>query len=993
MGAPTTSSRCVRTRRSVPRPVARAVRRADRARGERGRDRSRAAWSLPVPRRGQRGGARAHGRAPRRAHLGRRDPRDRRLPRASPSPTTRSSARSTKTGPSSRWRATSSCSARTRGRSAGSRPASCGCATPATRAPTVPFWIGEAPARTDELSEEVSALRAGVDELLAAGDPDGARAWLCESTGVHGDAATMIVDYLAVGRAVLGVTPTLQHARARAVLRRDRRHAARDPLAVRRPHQPRVRARAAQEVLPHVQLRAAGRGQRRRDRAVARAAPQLPARRGRALRAQRHRSTTRSSRRCSTRRCSSPGGAGTSTGRCSCCASGAAGATRRRSSAWKPTTSWPRCSRRRGRVPGEPAGPIEIPDHLIVRQTMLRHAARGARRRRAARAARARSSSARCTCTPSTRPSRRCSRTRSSPPRPYAFLDDEELQNRRTNAVKLRRGLSVDLASIGRLEPDAIERVHEEITPDPSRADDLHDLLCSLVVTHAARRLAAVVGRAASSGAASQAIEHDGRGSCGARPRCSPTPTLAFAGDDAAVTATVRGHLELAGITTVDALARLRTRCRPVGSRSRSPCSSTRASRRRARYTDGRGRAGARVGRAPAARADALVLAPRPARRRRAGDRPGLHALPAALAAPRARHAAHRRRRPRHGDRAAPGLGGGRGRRGSPSCSAAGCAATTPARSTACATTARSGGCGSHPQPRDADAPAGPPNKATPISVVFRDDLPWLLEAARAAEPIRSSPTVGATARSSRCSGRGARASRPSSARRPTGSPKTSSAALWDGVTRGLLTSDGFGAIRRRVDERARRRRDRTAVTADARRARPRRVAAGRWSLVPTHRAPTSIATSSPKRSPSCCSAGGASCSATSALRETIRFPWRDVQRALRRLEDRGLVRGGRFVTGFSGEQFALPAAVEQLAHVAQAPAHRRAGHRERDRSRATSWAWSCPASRSPRSAPTASSTSTASPRPRFGSAEARVRLTPDGTPTRGDPVYGARHD
>jgi ATP-dependent Lhr-like helicase len=54
--------------------------------------------------------------------------------------------------------------------------------------------------------------------------------------------------------------------------------------------------------------------------------------------------------------------------------------------------------------------------------------------------------------------------------------------------------------------------------------------------------------------------------------------------------------------------------------------------------------------------------------------------------------------------------------------------------------------------------------------------------------------------------------------------------------------------------------------------------------------------------------------------RETIRFPWRDVQRALRRLEDRGLVRGGRFVTGFTGEQFALPEAVEQLTHVRKLP-------------------------------------------------------------------------
>jgi len=56
------------------------------------------------------------------------------------------------------------------------------------------------------------------------------------------------------------------------------------------------------------------------------------------------------------------------------------------------------------------------------------------------------------------------------------------------------------------------------------------------------------------------------------------------------------------------------------------------------------------------------------------------------------------------------------------------------------------------------------------------------------------------------------------------------------------------------------------------------------------------------------------------AVRDSIRFPWRDVQRALRRLEDRGLVRGGRFVTGFSGEQYALPAAAEQLAQARKLP-------------------------------------------------------------------------
>ena len=47
--------------------------------------------------------------------------------------------------------------------------------------------------------------------------------------------------------------------------------------------------------------------------------------------------------------------------------------------------------------------------------------------------------------------------------------------------------------------------------------------------------------------------------------------------------------------------------------------------------------------------------------------------------------------------------------------------------------------------------------------------------------------------------------------------------------------------------------------------------------------------------------------------RESLLPRWRDVLIALRRLEDRGEVRGGRFVNGFIGEQFALPIAIESL--------------------------------------------------------------------------------
>src|SRR5207248_1622568 len=56
------------------------------------------------------------------------------------------------------------------------------------------------------------------------------------------------------------------------------------------------------------------------------------------------------------------------------------------------------------------------------------------------------------------------------------------------------------------------------------------------------------------------------------------------------------------------------------------------------------------------------------------------------------------------------------------------------------------------------------------------------------------------------------------------------------------------------------------------------------------------------------------------AVRDSLRLPWREIQWALRRLEDRGLIRGGRFVAGFSGEQYALPTAVEQLVRVRKAP-------------------------------------------------------------------------
>ena len=54
---------------------------------------------------------------------------------------------------------------------------------------------------------------------------------------------------------------------------------------------------------------------------------------------------------------------------------------------------------------------------------------------------------------------------------------------------------------------------------------------------------------------------------------------------------------------------------------------------------------------------------------------------------------------------------------------------------------------------------------------------------------------------------------------------------------------------------------------------------------------------------------------------ESITVPWRDLLREFRRLEARGEIRGGRFVAGFTGEQYALPEAVETLRRVRRGPA------------------------------------------------------------------------
>src|SRR5262249_52007209 len=66
--------------------------------------------------------------------------------------------------------------------------------------------------------------------------------------------------------------------------------------------------------------------------------------------------------------------------------------------------------------------------------------------------------------------------------KPYTYLDDAPLEERRTRAVALRRGLPESARELGRLDPEAIARVREEARPDPRDSEELHDTLLSLGV-------------------------------------------------------------------------------------------------------------------------------------------------------------------------------------------------------------------------------------------------------------------------------------------------------------------------------------------------------------------------------------------------------------------------------------------------------------------------------------------------------------------------------
>jgi ATP-dependent Lhr-like helicase len=195
------------------------------------------------------------------------------------------------------------------------------------------------------------------------------------------------------------------------------------------------------------------------------------------------------------------------------------------------------------------------------------------------------------------------------------------------------------------------------------------------------------------------------------------------------------------------------------------------------------------------------------------------------------------------------------------------------------------------------------PTRVAPIAIFLREDAGWLLPAD--GDDIQESLSHAGREVLDALRQRGA--SFFADLTRSTGRLSSEvEDALWELVAAGRVTADGFENLRSLVDPKRRR------GEGKGRNARPRH-AAGRWALLRSGAEQLRVSNES---------------FANQMLlrwgvvfrdllaRETLAPAWRDLLVVLRRLEARGEIRGGRFVTGLVGEQFARPEAIDLLRAI-----------------------------------------------------------------------------
>jgi ATP-dependent Lhr-like helicase len=796
--------------------------------------------------------------------------------------------------------------------------------------PSVPFWLGEAPGRTAELSIEVSDLRERVGEMLAAGDAAGAVGWLEDTAGLGPVAAREVVRYLAAGQAALGVLPSQRHVvferffdetggmqlvvhapfgarvnRALGLALRKRfcrtfdfeLQAAADDDAV-------VLSLGPQQSLPlsDVARFLSSRTVRETLAQAVLAAPMFQVRwrwnLGRALAVLRQRGGKRNPP-----------------------------PIQRMEADDLMVAVFPGLAACQDNAP---AGPIEIPDHPLVRQTLhdCLHEATDVDGLVALLEG-IESGAIVTHFRESTEPSPLAHEILNG--RPYTFLDDAPLEERRTRAVALRRAMGDMPRPHGALDAGAIDRVRDEARPAPRDAEELHDVLVELVILsphppwQAWFDELATRGRVATASTARgplwlaverrPAVEVLFPGAAIAPDARLPLPGPAVDEEAAAVMA-VRGHLGTLG-----------------------PC--------RAEDLAGRTGLSAAMVDAAVARLEAEGFLLRghfdPAG---GGDTGGPEVCERRLLARIHRYTAERLRREiepvtaqdfirflLRWQHVAPGtqregrdgvLAAIEQLQGFEIAAGAWETAILPARVaeyrpewlddlclTGAAAWARLGLRATE---------GGEPSRATPVSFLVRENLHWLLAAARG-DRAPMAPREGAAADVLEClRSRGALFFAEIAAM--TGRPRAEAAeGLWELVARGLVTADGFGSVRALFSARARWAQRAACPRLGAslrRRALIERGGQGRWSLLEGAAplaADVDVETLAEAVAEQLLARYGV-VFRDLAARETLALPWRDVLRALRRLEARGTARGGRFVTGFVGEQYALPEAVDAVRAI-----------------------------------------------------------------------------
>ncbi|MES1186892.1 MAG: DEAD/DEAH box helicase [Myxococcales bacterium] len=798
--------------------------------------------------------------------------------------------------------------------------------------PTIPFWLGEAPARTAELSEEVSALRAAVERELVERGISAASRWLEAEAGVAASVADAVVQYLRASHGALGVLPTHQdllferffddsggmqlvlHSpyggrinRGLGLLLRKRFCRSFDfELQAAASDDSVVLSLGLSHAFPLTDLLdfLAPRGIASALTHAVLVTPMFGVRwrwnLNRALVVLRYRGG---------RRNPPP--------------------IQRMETDDITAAVFPSLAACQDNA----TGPREIPDHPLVRQTLhdCMHEAMDLTGLQQLLDAIA-SGDVRVHFRDTTEPSPLSHEILNA--RPYTFLDDAPLEERRTRAVQVPRGLPLEARDLSALDPEAILRVRDEARPTPRDAEELHDLLLSLVTMRAETTLSPLFEALVTAGRALSIETAQGCFWCALELRRAAAtlfPQGRFSPDlpvpSSLVTApvpereelaarAVRGQLELIGPasaaelvrltgldgdTVASALARLRHEGFALsGFFERGQVDEQFCARRLLdrihRYTRDR------------LRREIEPVSPQDFMRfllrwqgvtrdtRKAGQR-GVSSVIEQL-------------------------------QGFEAAVASWEADTLPARV-----------AGYRPEWLDAlcfsgevvwgrfsprSAPVDPLRTATisrvtPVTLAFRQDLPWLHRALRGTEPRDEGELSRATAALLGClKDRGA--SFTNELMSELGLPwRELNDALWDAVARGRLTSDGFGALRqlmrRRLEEPARP----TAVFGLRRGGKGELSREGRWALLPEPRSALDSDALAEAVAEQLLARWGV-VFADVASRENLAVPYRELSWALRRLEARGVVRGGRFVNGFVGEQYALPEAVDSLRAIRRQP-------------------------------------------------------------------------